>query len=67
MSNALSDVSFWFDALDALPLAATPPLPVQVDVAIAVGGRRPESGGCRRAVNKSERENVYHHETLRPR
>ena len=122
MSNALSDVSFWFDALDALPPAATPPLPVHVDVAIVgagftglwtayylkqrspelriaifeaervgfgASGRnggwcmgaafgvhggwrgrwawRPERGGCRRAVNKSERENVYHHETLRPR
>ena len=38
MSNALSDVSFWFDALDALPPAATPPLPVHVDVAIVGAG-----------------------------
>ncbi len=38
MANALSDVSFWFDALDTLPDVTTPPLPQQVDVAIVGAG-----------------------------
>jgi glycine/D-amino acid oxidase-like deaminating enzyme len=38
MTNALSDVSFWFDALDSLPPPTSPPLPEHVDVAIVGAG-----------------------------
>jgi glycine/D-amino acid oxidase-like deaminating enzyme len=38
VSNALSDVSFWFDAIGELPPAEAPPLPQQLDVAIVGAG-----------------------------
>ena len=38
MTNALSDVSFWFDAIGELPPADVPPLPQQLDVAIVGAG-----------------------------
>jgi glycine/D-amino acid oxidase-like deaminating enzyme len=38
MPNALSDVSFWFDAIGELPAITTPPMPQQVDVAIVGAG-----------------------------
>jgi glycine/D-amino acid oxidase-like deaminating enzyme len=38
MNNALSDVSFWFDAMGALPPPTSPPLPDHVDVAIVGAG-----------------------------
>jgi glycine/D-amino acid oxidase-like deaminating enzyme len=38
MTNALSDVSFWFDSLETLPAVTSPPLPEQVDVAIVGAG-----------------------------
>lgn len=38
MTNALSDVSFWFDALGELPPPGDAPLPAQVDVAIVGAG-----------------------------
>ena len=38
MPNALSDVSFWFDSIDDLPLVESPPLPATVDVAIVGAG-----------------------------
>jgi len=38
MTNALSDVSFWFDSLGTLPPVTAPPLPEHVDVAIVGAG-----------------------------
>ena len=38
MSNALSDVSFWFDSIGQLPPFEDAPLPPQVDVAIVGAG-----------------------------
>jgi glycine/D-amino acid oxidase-like deaminating enzyme len=38
VTNALSDVSFWFDSIETLPPVTSPPLPEQVDVAIVGAG-----------------------------